>query len=36
MEQEQDIEVIHENAVHTTENLKDGNEWIREVQFIQS
>lgn len=29
LDQERDIEVVHDTAVHTTENLKDGNEWIR-------
>ncbi|CAJ0950364.1 unnamed protein product, partial [Mesorhabditis belari] len=31
LEQEKDIDHVHEIAVHTTENLRDGNEWIREA-----
>ncbi|EPB66885.1 hypothetical protein ANCCEY_14025 [Ancylostoma ceylanicum] len=30
MDQEKDIEIINEAALHTSENLKDGNEWIRQ------
>ncbi|KAK6753333.1 hypothetical protein RB195_012748 [Necator americanus] len=29
MEQERDIEIINEAALSTSENLNDGNEWIR-------
>ncbi|EYB81113.1 hypothetical protein Y032_0392g585 [Ancylostoma ceylanicum] len=31
MDQEKDIEIINEAALHTSENLKDGNEWIRQA-----
>ncbi|VDN29575.1 unnamed protein product [Cylicostephanus goldi] len=31
MDQEKDIEIINEQALHTSENLKDGNEWIRQA-----
>ncbi|CAB3399100.1 unnamed protein product [Caenorhabditis bovis] len=31
MDQERDIDVINDLALHTTENLIDGNEWIRKA-----
>ncbi|GMT08904.1 hypothetical protein PFISCL1PPCAC_201, partial [Pristionchus fissidentatus] len=31
MEQEADIEVLHEQAQHTTENLREANDFIREA-----
>ncbi|VDM52206.1 unnamed protein product [Angiostrongylus costaricensis] len=31
MDQEKDIEIINEAALHTSENLRDGNEWIRQA-----
>uniref|UniRef100_A0A1I7XLI3 t-SNARE coiled-coil homology domain-containing protein n=1 Tax=Heterorhabditis bacteriophora TaxID=37862 RepID=A0A1I7XLI3_HETBA len=31
MDQERDIDVISEAAIQTTENLRDGNEWIRQA-----
>ncbi|VDP63257.1 unnamed protein product [Heligmosomoides polygyrus] len=36
MDQEKDIEIINEAALHTSENLKDGNEWIRQVPTTSS
>uniref|UniRef100_A0A8R1HXI8 t-SNARE coiled-coil homology domain-containing protein n=1 Tax=Caenorhabditis japonica TaxID=281687 RepID=A0A8R1HXI8_CAEJA len=31
MDQERDIDLINDLALHTTENLIDGNEWIRQA-----
>ncbi|CAI2353971.1 unnamed protein product [Caenorhabditis sp. 36 PRJEB53466] len=31
MDQERDIDLINDLAIHTTENLVDGNEWIRKA-----
>ncbi|VDL72964.1 unnamed protein product [Nippostrongylus brasiliensis] len=31
MDQEKDIELINETALHTSANLIDGNEWIRQA-----
>ncbi|CAI5452540.1 unnamed protein product [Caenorhabditis angaria] len=31
MDQERDIDIINDLALHTTENLVDGNEWIRKA-----
>jgi syntaxin 18 len=31
VEQEKDIEIIHENTIHTLDNLDQANEFIREA-----
>ncbi|CCD71210.1 t-SNARE coiled-coil homology domain-containing protein [Caenorhabditis elegans] len=31
LEQDRDVELIHDHALHTTENITDGNEWIRKA-----
>uniref|UniRef100_A0A0K0D9F0 t-SNARE coiled-coil homology domain-containing protein n=1 Tax=Angiostrongylus cantonensis TaxID=6313 RepID=A0A0K0D9F0_ANGCA len=31
MDQEKDIEIINEAALQASENLRDGNEWIRQA-----
>ena len=35
-DQEKDIEDLNETAVQITMNIRDGNDWIRQVEILQN